>query len=175
MNNSIKAVFMNRIDLNGKWTGAVLPSGDEKGFSFAGTVPGCIHTDLIKNGILDDIYYRDNSEKCQWIENRDFSYTRKFCIDTLPSRAALVFEGLDTYTEIFLNGKSIGKTDNMFIRHTFDVREYLTVGENEISVYFRSPVKEVEGLPLYNGAFTRERMRTRRIQCTYGWDWVEDS
>ncbi|MBE6791064.1 MAG: hypothetical protein E7535_07755 [Ruminococcaceae bacterium] len=164
---------MNRIDLNGKWTGAVLPSDDEKGFSFAGTVPGCIHTDLIKNGILDDIYYRDNSEKCQWVENRDFSYTRKFCIDTLPSRAALVFEGLDTYTEIFLNGKSIGKTDNMFIRHTFDVREYLTVGENEISVYFRSPVKEVEGLPLYNGAFTRERMRTRRIQCTYGWDWVE--
>lgn len=164
---------MNRIDLNGKWIGAVLPSQEEKGFCFAATVPGCVHTDLMKDGILDDIYYRDNSEKCQWIENRDFSYTRKFRIDTIPSRAALVFEGLDTYAEIFLNGKSIGKTDNMFIRHTFNIKESLIEGENEISVHFRSPVKEVEGLPLYGGAFTRERMRTRRIQCTYGWDWVE--
>jgi beta-mannosidase len=26
--------------------------------------------------------------------------------------------------------------------------------------------------PLRHGAFTRERMYTRRMQCTYGWDWV---
>jgi beta-mannosidase len=31
----------------------------------------------------------------------------------------------------------------------------------------------VEGLPLRDGAFTRERMNTRRVQCTYGWDWVD--
>ncbi len=164
---------MNRIELNGQWNGKCIHPNAAENFSFRGTVPGCVHTDFIRNKILDDIYYRDNSKKAQWIENCDFVYSREFRIDEIPSQASLVFEGLDTYTEIFLNGRSIGKTDNMFISHSFDVKELLSKGTNTLSVHFRSPVKEVEGLPLFSGAFTRERMRTRRIQCTYGWDWVE--
>ena len=30
----------------------------------------------------------------------------------------------------------------------------------------------VKDMPTRHGAFTRERMNTRRPQCTYGWDWV---
>ncbi len=164
---------MNRIELNGQWKGEISGNGENNGFSFEASVPGCVHTDLINCGILKDIYYRDNSKDCQWIENMDFIYTREFDIDEIPSTAVLVFEGLDTYTEIFLNGETLGKTDNMFISHSFDIKDKLIAGKNTLSVHFRSPVKEVEGLPLYGGAFTKERMRTRRIQCTYGWDWVE--
>lgn len=162
---------MNKISLNGKWTGRC--KGEDKNFIFNGTVPGCVHTDLMADGILNDIYYRDNSKDCQWIESCDFIYSREFTLNEIPPVATLIFEGLDTYTEIFLNGESIGKTDNMFISHFFNINGKLKTGTNELSVHFRSPVKEVEGLPLYGGAFTRERMRTRRIQCTYGWDWVE--
>lgn len=164
---------MEKIDLNGIWQGKCINPDKNRDFLFTASVPGCVHTDFINNGILNDIYYRDNSKNAQWIENCDFFYSRDFVIEQIPSKAELVFEGLDTYTEIFLNGESIGKTDNMFISHSFDVKEKLKKGKNEISVHFRSPVREVEGLPLYGGAFTRERMRTRRIQCTYGWDWVE--
>ncbi len=162
---------MNRISLNGKWQAECTNEG--KRIEFTGTVPGCVHTDLIEEGVLNDIYYRDNSKACQWIESCNFIYSREFSLNEIPQNARLVFEGLDTYTEIFLNGESIGKTDNMFIPHSFDIKDRLLKGPNTLSVHFRSPVKEVEGLPLYGGAFTRERMRTRRIQCTYGWDWVE--
>lgn len=164
---------MNRIELNGHWQGEVSANGADSGFSFDATVPGCVHADLINCGILKDIYYRDNSKDCQWIENRDFIYSREFNLDKIPVSSVLIFEGLDTYTEIYLNDELIGKTDNMFISHSFDVKGLLFEGKNTLSVHFRSPIKEVEGLPLYGGAFTRERMRTRRIQCTYGWDWVE--
>lgn len=164
---------MDITSLNGKWTGKCIPTDGREEFTFNADVPGCVHTDFINEGIINDIYYRNNSEGCQWIENCGFIYSREFRLQEIPHNAKLVFEGLDTYTEIFLNGESIGKTDNMFISHSFDIKNILKTGENTLSVHFRSPVKEVEGLPLYDGAFTRERMRTRRIQCTYGWDWVE--
>ena len=47
--------------LNGKWT---LKGPDAEGnqVTVEATVPGCVHTDFINNGILGDIYYRDNAE-----------------------------------------------------------------------------------------------------------------
>lgn len=162
---------MKLIDLNGKWNGQCYKDGKHD-FSFTGTVPGCVHTDLMGSHIPSDIYYRDNADKCQWIENCDWKYERSFALDEIPQNAFLVFEGLDTYADIYLNGTLIGKTQNMFIRHEFPVSGLLKVGENTLSVYFCSPVREVENEPERPAAFTCERLYTRRMQCTYKWDWV---
>ena len=173
LNTNAKGGFiMNRINLNGEWTAVCFSSDGERKFEFSGNVPGCVHSDIKGKFIPEDIYYRDNAESCQWIEDCDWEYTRKFNIDSIPVRAELVFECLDTYADIYLNGRNIGKTDNMFISHSFDAASYLCEGENELRVYFHSPIKMTEGLPHCPGAFTCERMHTRRIQCTYGWDWV---
>ena len=157
--------------LNGEWKGQGV---DEKGLplNFKGTVPGCVHTDLIANGIFKDIYYRDNAEKVQWVENCDFTYTKTFTVDNIEPNAVLTFEGLDTYCDILLNGRTVGSTHNMFIRHEFCVDGILKAGENVLEVKFYSPIKAVEGNPQLQAAFTAERLHTRRIQCTYGWDWV---
>lgn len=161
---------LTRIDLNGQWQGTCHKDGES--FDFTATVPGCAHTDLQGTHLPEDLFYRNNADSCQWIENCDFEYSRTFSLDQLPEKADLVFEGLDTYAEIFVNGSSITSTDNMFIEHRMDVLSHLKLGENKIRVYLRSPIKAVEGLPECKGAFTTERMHTRRIQCTYGWDWV---
>ncbi len=163
---------MNCILLGGKWTGSSYTFEGNREFTFDATVPGCVHTDLINCGIISDIYYRDNADKYGWIEERNWKYEKVFRLEELPEKASLVFEGLDTYAEITLNGISLGETDNMFIRHRFEASKLLKKGENTLTVFFRSPVREVEGLPDRPGAFTVERMHTRRIQCTYGWDWV---
>ena len=163
---------MDRIYLNGKWDGECISTDGKYEFAFSATVPGCVHTDLLGKHLPKDIYYRDNADDCQWIENRDWKYTKTFTIDSVSKKANLVFEGLDTYADILLNGKLLGSVENMFIRHVFDVTNHLRVGENTLSVLFHSPVKAVEGLEKQNGAFTCERMHTRRMQCTYGWDWV---
>jgi len=160
----------DRIDLNGQWEGICYREGES--FSFPGTVPGCAHTDLKGSVLPDDLYHRDNADRCRWIEDCDFRYTRTFSLEQPPEKAVLVFEGLDVYADIYLNDTLIGSTDNMFIPHRFDVTALLRRGENTLSVYFRSPIRAVEGLPECRGAFTTERMHTRRIQCTYGWDWV---
>ena len=59
---------MKIIDLNGKWNGQCYKDGNQD-FTFVGNVPGCVHTDLMGSRIPSDIYYRDNADKCQWIED----------------------------------------------------------------------------------------------------------
>lgn len=152
--------------------GSCIAENGSEAFSFSAAVPGCVHTDLMGSHIPKDIYYRDNVDDCQWIEQRDWKYTKMFQLDTIPSKAQLVFEGLDTYADIALNGIPLGSADNMFITHRFDVSKALRTGENTLVVSFRSPVREVQHEQARPGAFTCERMHTRRIQCTYGWDWV---
>ena len=138
-----------------------------------GVVPGCVHTDLINNRIIENIFYRDNAKKIQWIENCDFTYTKRFRVNRVRRGAYLEFDGLDTYADIYLNHKRIGQADDMFVSHEFCVDGILCEGENILEVRFFSPIKRVEGMPLYHGAFTQERMNTRRVQCTYSWDWVD--
>jgi len=163
---------MTTISLNGAWEGRCISADGKELFTFPGNVPGCVHTDLLGSHIPKDIYYRDNADECQWIEACDWKYTKIFHIDSVERQPWLVFNGLDTYADIMLNDIPIGSVENMFISHRFDVSRVLRTGENTLSVYFRSPVREVQGREEYPGAFTCERMHTRRIQCTYGWDWV---
>ncbi len=135
-------------------------------------VPGCVHTELVRHGIIGDPFWRDENRRYQWIEKEDWEYSCVF--DALPKEdASLVFEGLDTYAEITLNGTLLGAVDNMFIPHSFPVKELLREKDNRLCVRFLSPTKMVEGKPPLSGAFTTERLYSRKMQCTYGWDWVD--
>lgn len=163
---------MKAISLNGRWQGECIEASGVKKFNFVGNVPGCVHTDLEGEYIPKNIFYRNYADDCSWIEECNWKYTKKFNLKSVPETAKLVFEGLDTYADIYLNDVHIANVDNMFISHSFDVKRLLRKGENSVCVNFRSPVREVEGLENREGAFTTERMHTRRIQCTYGWDWV---
>ena len=154
-----------RIDLDGTWE-----LYDEAGRKYNGTVPGCVHTDLFS---LREMFYEKESEKCRFIEEREWKYSRSFDVAEIEEKPVLVFEGLDTYCEIFLNGIKVGEADNMFIPHRFEVEGILKQGENHLEVLFHSPIKVVTGKKKLPGAFTTERLHSRRLQCTYGWDWVD--
>ena len=82
---------MNKLYLNDNW----MLHGEKIG-TLKATVPGCVHTDLINHGIIKDIYWRDNNNSYQWIENENFSYTCTFDAEE-SDFATMVFEGLDTY------------------------------------------------------------------------------
>ena len=158
---------MKKIFLDREWTLTCSRIG-----TILATVPGCVHTDLQKNGIISDLFWRDNNKNFQWIEDCDWIYRTKF--DVHPKDDFyLVFEGLDTYATITLNGTLLGETDNMFIPHSFNVSKLLNEKGNELEVRFASPTQRVAHLPHLKGSFTTERLYTRRIQCTYGWDWVD--
>ena len=94
---------------NIKWTSHIYSPDGAHDYTVPAEVPGCIHTDLQKAGILGDLFWRDNAETCQWIENCSVTYTGVFMLDAVPEKASLLFHGLDCYSTVFLNGVKLGE------------------------------------------------------------------
>lgn len=139
-------------------------------------VPGQVHLDLLREGIISDPLWRMQAEDCQWVEKRDWTYERTFDLpdDLELDWVELEFAGLDTFAEIKLNGTNIAHTRNMFIPHCFEVSNILRAGKNHLSVKFDSIWKHVEekSSDLMCAFDDYERLYTRRMQCTFHWDWV---
>lgn len=159
---------MKRINLNKGWDGECVGR-----FTFKTDLPCCTIENLIENGYLPkDILAEKNADAVQTFENDDWVYTSSFTVDEVGDKAFLSFRRIDTYADIFLNGVLLAHVENGNIAHTFDVSEKLVKGENTLKICLFSPVTAVKELPHLVGAFTTERLNTRREQCTYGWDWV---
>lgn len=164
---------MNKYYLNGKWNVKGINPFTDESIELDGFVPGSTINDIIKNKAeSDDIFYRDNMEKYQKYERFNWVYSKKFDFSKQGGTQKLVFEKLDTYCDVYLNETHVAYCDNGHIKHQFDVTNAIKNGENEIKVIFYSPITTVDGKPKLRGAFTTERMYTRRTQCSYGWDWL---
>ncbi|MDR6157014.1 beta-mannosidase [Chryseobacterium sp. SLBN-27] len=143
---------------------------------FTASVPGTVHLDLMNNKIIPDPYKDENEKKVQWIENENWDYQTSFNIsskDLENQNIELIFNGLDTFSEIYLNGKLIQSTDNMFRKWTIPVRQSLKNGENILQVKFRSAVNVGKELAQKVPFTMPESPRSfvRKAQYQFGWDW----
>jgi len=147
------------------------------------TVPGCVHTDLMAAGKIGDPFYRLNEKDQQWIENEAWEYRATLPVDAATlarERVELVFAGLDTFAEVFVNGAPVLTANNMFRSWRVDVKAKLKAGDNEIVVRFTSPIAAVKPaydklgykLPAANDQGKEMvSMWARKAPYHYGWDW----
>lgn len=141
-------------------------------------VPGTVHTDLMKNKRIPDPYYRDNETKVQWVSKRDWEYQTRFEVDEKvlgKKNLDLVFEGLDTYADVYLNDQLILQADNMFRTWKVDVKQYVKQGSNKLHLRFYSAEAKVDSLataalPLVRPS-ENNRHYVRKAQYHFGWDW----
>lgn len=92
------------------------------------SVPTGVYSDLENANLTESVLFSYNDIKLRWIAGENWTYSLKFEMtsqDLFHKFVILTFNGLDTLTEIFLNGESIGTTDNMFVRYRFNVKEIL--------------------------------------------------
>ncbi|KAF2905512.1 hypothetical protein ILUMI_00678, partial [Ignelater luminosus] len=178
-----KHEILKRVDLSEK------DKGDADGvYSLRTRVPGGIYSDLKQNKIIGDVFYRFNDTETRWVSKKDWTYSIKFTAEIglveLPN-INLVFDGVDTFSEIYLNSHKLGITDNMFVRYIFDVKSLLKNGENHLEVRFKSAVNKAQQLfdtqakrypvvPLcvpeeYNGECHANHVR--KMQASFSWDW----
>ena len=180
--------FETFISLDGDWElfyeeNRNLPSGSSYGTlgalklsTFArvpAKVPGNFEIDLMRAGVIGDIFYGENPLLAQKRENLHLWYVRTFEVDS-AEKQKLVFEGLDTFADIYLNGVLIGSADNMLIAHEFSA-DNLICGKNEIVVHIKPVFLETRKHPIGAGSFVHlrynaESLSVRKAAHTFGWD-----
>ncbi|XP_038584899.1 beta-mannosidase [Micropterus salmoides] len=127
------------LSLDGKWS----LSNSNGSVSLPAEVPGCVHSALQQQGYIQDPYFRFNDVSYRWVAFDNWTYTTTFTVPAqlwAKRKVLLVFDGVDTVASIWLNGILIGKTDNMFQRYDFPVRDLLKDGDNVLKVSLLSPV-----------------------------------
>ena len=144
--------------------------------SVPATVPGNFELDMERAGLLPDLLKGLNMLKVQDLENKHLWYVTRF---TNPysnvGKCALRFEGIDAFSEIYLNGKLLGETDNMLIPHEFTATGIIN-GENELVVHIKPTEIEARkfnteaSTSVYNARYTASSMFVRKPAHMYGWD-----
>ena len=175
------------VSLNGEWKldywaqptdGAVrdlpVPAGIEVK-SVPASVPGNCELELVKQGILPDPMIGMNSRLLRAYEGTQWLYTKTFDFKRTPGagRVELAFDGIDTFSDVFLNGEKIGSTDNMFIPHRFDVTKKVKDGANTVQVLIRSALYEAQSIEIgelgYHQGFA-DNEHIRKGAFMGGWD-----
>lgn len=176
---------METRELNTNWTYRQV-NGANSGTAM---VPGTIHTDLLVNKQIEDPFYRINEKSQQWIDKEDWEYATLFYLsekEVAKQNIILYCAGLDTYADVYVNDSLVLQADNMFREWEIDVKNIAKAGENELRIYFHSPI--AKGLELLkassytypavndqseNGELGDQKVSvfTRKAGYHYGWDW----
>lgn len=165
-------------------------------------VPGEIHLDLVRAGQMREPSVGTNAPECRWPETKSWWYRRAFEVPAeflAHERQLLVFDGLDLYAQVFVNGTFVGEATNAFVPASFKVKTALKPGVNELAVRLTAgselaadatpsgqgqapqPNPAASGTipnPATEDGGMRGRMWSgkkwlRKPQFTYGWDWVD--
>ena len=104
-------------------------------------IPCNIEPVLVRLGLLEDYMPADSDSVTADFESvDDWTYIKKFEISSLEEgyRRELVFEGIDTIAEIYLNGEKLLDCVNMHMTYRIDITDKFLRGENEVKVVIRS-------------------------------------
>jgi beta-mannosidase len=146
---------------------------------------GTVQEFLWHSGELPDPFYGENEAKYQWIEAHTWVFRSKFFLNEAFFNAQeliLDVPNLDTYAQIYLNGKLLAKTENFFLHHRLLIdRQDLICGYNQLEISIESPVAYHAKSTQYK-AFTypapndvgavKVASLTRKPQYQFGWDWA---
>ncbi|USI74619.1 glycoside hydrolase family 2 protein [Sphingomonas morindae] len=152
-------------------------------------VPGSVQQDLLALGRIPDPFIGTNEGAVQWVGRADWEYRRTLEIapDTLRrDHVELVFDGLDTFAAVEINGRAVLRADNAHRQWRIDAKPFLQVGANALVIRFAAPIRalqprlaqDAQALPgEYDSSFGDEpkgRQTSpyiRKPKYMYGWDW----
>ena len=141
-------------------------------------VPGTVYTDLLRNGNMENPYWKDNEDAICSLMEKDYEYQCTFQGEETSelSSVFLRFEGLDTVADIYLNNVHLGNAESMHRIWEYSVKDILLSGENTLKVVFHSPLKFIaEAYKKYGNIGNDDTyegfMHLRKAHYMFGWDW----
>ncbi|KAK8070291.1 hypothetical protein PG994_006907 [Apiospora phragmitis] len=186
--------LFNSTPLRGGWTFKQGDRSSDEEWLEAGDPPTEVHRDLERSRKIPDYRQDLNELAVRWVGDETWTYRTSFHrpkelrqgqVDG-GTKAVLSFEGLDTFASVFLNGKLILSSDNMFIQHRVDVTSELVSPDEEekegalnwLEIVFE-PAR-LKGLELIQQHPEHRfivhqteisRGPVRKAQYHWGWDW----
>ncbi|CDA72588.1 glycosyl hydrolase family 2 sugar binding domain protein [Ruminococcus sp. CAG:579] len=141
-------------------------------------VPCSLYSVLLDNKKIPDPCYRENEYISTPLSDMDCEFSTEFeCSNELlaADRKILSFGGIDTISEIFVNGVKVGESDNMHCALKIDISGVIKKN-NMITVKITSPTKIIaqmqQNRPLWGVASTMAGYpHMRKAHCMFGWDW----
>ena len=166
---------MNRIFLHDNWR--IRAEGDD--VWLPAMVPGSVYQALLSNGEMEDPYYRDNELKALALMEKDYEYVANFQVPDCildEEQVILIFQGIDTLADIWLNDIHLFRVDNMHRTWEFSVKEYLRKDCNQLRIVLRSPtqfIRKAYDKDPIGGSEDAMRgfPKLRKAHCMFGWDW----
>ncbi len=149
------------IDLNGEWNFAFFKNGDRATNVSKWdkiTVPSCWQLEGYENPNYTNINYPFPCDPPYVPDiNPVGVYERNFMITDITLKSYVIFEGVSSCAEIFVNDKYVGFTQGSRLFAEFDISEFISHGENTIRVYVRKwcvgSYLEDQDAFRYNGIF----------------------
>lgn len=168
---------IGKISLNGEWN----LKNEASSINIPALVPGSVYEALFENNVIVDPFYGMHEHEMSWVYESDWQYETTFDVldDILKhEKIILRFNGIDTISEIELNDKYIGTTNNMFRSYEFDVKNYIKNSGNKIKVIIHSPTQRArEEIEKYGHRLKEVPDAIpgvpflRKAQYSFGWDW----
>ena len=178
------------INLDGEWSLHMYP--DEKAGQYEGVfaleediteqlppaivgqVPGSYELDLQRAGLIPDPYNGLNMQLLEKYEYYHLVYVKSFFYEEeVTGREFLRFEGVDTFAVMYLNGREVGRTDNMLIAHDIFASS-LRQGLNWLVVHIEPTVLRARenNYTSLNLAikYNYDSLYVRKSPSMYGWD-----
>lgn len=142
------------------------------------SAPGDTYLALVEAKRLDHPFIARNETNAEWIRHREWWWHTRVAIDAVAERekAELVFDGLDTFADIYVDGNRIAASNNMFTQLRVDVTDLAGSGERNVAVCFHPVATRIDLriLPTW-GTFSifndEGRALVRKAQYGWGWDW----
>lgn len=152
--------------------------------SLSAQVPGSIHLDLLAHDLIPDPFYRNNAYEMGWVDSAAWTYSLRMpwpqaAIDA--ERTVLVFEGLDTYADVFIDGELRLAADNMFRTWHIDLSGLDKSRELDIHIVFYPAIfkgaerARAAGIryPADSDPFDwKPSVHTRKAPYQWGWDFA---
>lgn len=145
-------------------------------------VPGSVMSVLLDAGVIEDPYYRENEKNMLDLFKEDYEFFRVFSVSGMHMQEdllELVFYGVDTLADIYLNDVHLASVSDMHRTYRFSIKDLVRMGANELRIVIHSPLKYIAN---YKSPEDKEIQYTacgaikgnqyiRKAHSMFGWDW----
>ena len=151
-------------------------SGDTLDIHMQVDVPSVVQQSLYENGIIPHPYLGTVENDLLWISDHPWDYTLRFDVDKElfeKENVELIFEGLDTYANVRLNGQEMFYADNQFLTWKQEVKSSLKEKDNLLEVHFvRYDSTQLALYEQHQPRLPEKYAVSRKAPYQHGWDWA---